>query len=101
MINNAAKRTKQELVGYVEVMDQTPYLVGGNSDWDPGANHSFFPCLSMALVLWTAENSYASLDYSIIYTCTQAIMGLSEKPDTCSITTFHMMNHHMVFSYIV
>ena len=60
----------QELVGYVEVMDQTPYLVGGNSEWDPGANHPFFPCLSMALVLWTAENSYARLDYSIIYTCT-------------------------------
>jgi len=71
MINNAAKKgTKQELVGYVEVMDQTPYLVGGNSEWDPGANHPFFPCLSMALVLWTAENSYAHLDYSIIYTCT-------------------------------
>ena len=64
------KWTTQELVGYVEVMDQTPYLVGGNSEWDPGANQPFFPCLSMALVLWTAENSYARLDYSIIYTCT-------------------------------
>ena len=71
MIKNAAKEgTKQELVGYVEVMDQTPYLVGGNSDWDLGSNHPFLPCLSVALVLWTAENSYASLDYSIIYTCT-------------------------------
>ena len=39
------------LVGYVEVLDQTPHLVGGNSDWDPGANHSFFPCLSVAVVL--------------------------------------------------
>ena len=64
------KGTEQELVGYAEVMDQTTYLVGCNSDWDPGTNHSFFPCLSVALVLWTTENSYASLDYSIIYTCT-------------------------------
>jgi len=51
------------------MMDQTPYLVGGNSDWDPGANHPFSPRLSMAFVLWTTENTYASLDYSIIYTC--------------------------------
>ena len=64
------KWTTQELVRYVEVMDQTPYLVGSNSEWDPGANHPFFPCLLMDLVLWTTENTYAHLDYSIIYTCT-------------------------------
>ena len=54
---------------YVEVTDQTLYLVGNTSDWDPGSNHPFFPC-SLALVLWTTENTYATLDYSIIYTCT-------------------------------
>ena len=64
------KWTTQELVGYVEVIDQTPYLVDGNSEWDPGANHPFSPCLSMALVLWTTDTIYAHLDYSIIYTCT-------------------------------
>jgi len=47
-----------------------PYLVEDTLDWDPGANQPFFPCLSMALVLWKAENRYARLDYSIIYTCT-------------------------------
>ena len=103
MINNAVKKqTIQELVGYVEVMDSTPYLVGDNSDWDPGANHSFFPCLSVALVLWTTENSYEVLTIAFSIHAPRLLWGSQRHLiHTCSITTFHIMDHHVVFSYIV
>ena len=57
----------------------TPYLVRGNSALNPGANHPFSPCLSMALILWTTKSS---LDYTVFYTSPKTIVFSGVPSDT-------------------